>query len=159
MGLEQRKFDLEEHQEPQEIIQPAPEGLKSSERGSNVIEFPKREPDSESIRLKEDASEEKEAALGKLRAEILEFPKPKEETVAPSDATPEASKENDPKDMGFSEHFEVFKKCEACGGRGRLGLFGLGKQCPVCKGLGRVTVTSESQSGYYDGRTGEKHID
>lgn len=158
MGLEQHKFDLEEGQPSQEIIQPAERSI-SPERGSNVVEFPKKESDLESTRFKEDVSKEKEAALGKLRAEILELPKPKEEGGVQLDATPEASKENDPKDMRFSEHFEAFKKCEACGGRGRLGLFGLGKQCSVCKGRGRMTVTSESQSGYYDGQTGEKHID
>ena len=158
MGLEQRAFDPAEEEQPEQKVSQSPE------RGSNVIEFPKREQ-TEEISDAEVSEKQRTAALEKLRAEIIEFPGPQSEnkntpkTGGTEGGGGEGGEGGEGGDIPFVENFQTYRPCEACGGKGRRGLFGLGGKCPVCKGLGSVPASSSSQSGYYDGQTGEKHIE
>lgn len=75
----------------------------------------------------------------KPQAEVAEEPELELEPESEGEGS-----EKESKGFRFVERYTNFKKCEACGGRGRKWFL----KCPVCRGLGGVPENVSTKRGY-----------
>lgn len=158
MGLEQPRFRNEDEEEsvpksgdsnviqgPWSRRESGTEAPAEKSDEANVIEGPWRKPEIRPATRPEtdlpprETPAEKSAALETARKEL--------DALYESADTAPKKEESEKERIPYTEGFEKYKRCEACGGKGRrFFLF----TCKVCKGLGSVVESSYTERGYYE---------
>ena len=147
MGFEQPRYVTEDEEKKTPVNEvpasevPASEVAAAGPERSNVIEGPWRReaPDrtpTESAEAARTAVVERNAAIEKKRGDI--------EKIYAEEERRKEKEDSDEKDHPFTETFTRFRRCDACGGKGRRWMV---FACPVCKGRGSVPASVSQREG------------
>ncbi len=128
------------------VEQAAEPGPVSPDIPDNVVEGPWPKTFPERDKPEEGAAPEsaQEPVRAPVEAEILKSTSSEEQKESPE---PHELEENEKKRLPFVEMYTEYKRCEACGGKGRRWFL---IPCRVCKGRGSIPTQSSRQEGYYE---------